>query len=161
MKKVTFLLTTLLVGGMMLTGCKKDNPQPTPTPTPAPTAYTVVYKVGNSLNNSVLSPCFKLEVTYLDANGQAVTESNITPPWEKAIEVTRPFHAKMDGTFSYNEAELPETVVYGRRFGIGGGNGSSINVNMTGAFSSSSKEAFLNLVAEHPDRLKFSTEKDF
>ena len=29
MKKVTFLLVTLLIGGMMLTGCKKD-PQPTP-----------------------------------------------------------------------------------------------------------------------------------
>ena len=35
MKKVTFLLATLLIGGLMLTGCKKD-PQPTPDPDPDP-----------------------------------------------------------------------------------------------------------------------------
>ena len=30
MKKLTFLLVTLLIGGMMFTGCKKDDPTPTP-----------------------------------------------------------------------------------------------------------------------------------
>ena len=47
MKKVMFLLATLLIGGMMFTGCKKDNPQPTPdTPsTPTETTKTFVYKI--------------------------------------------------------------------------------------------------------------------
>ena len=62
MKKVTFLLATLLIGGMMFTGCKKDNPQPTPdpTPTPTPTTAKVTYKVDNKMSTLpfVTSDCF-------------------------------------------------------------------------------------------------------
>ena len=41
MKKLTFLLATLLIGGLMLTGCKKDNPQPTPD-TPSRLTSTIL-----------------------------------------------------------------------------------------------------------------------
>lgn len=161
MKKVTFLLATLLIGGTMLTGCKKT--EPTPNPEPTPTTYTVVYKVDNNdpFSGLTMSPCFKVNVTYTDANGQSVTESNATLPWSKSIEVTLPFHAKMDGTFTFNEADLPDQVVFGKRRGIGLYTNSSGNVEMTGGMGSASKENFLSLVAEHPDHLQFTEEKDF
>ena len=42
MKKLSFLLAALLIGGMMFTGCKKEDPKPTPDPV-SKTAK-VVYK---------------------------------------------------------------------------------------------------------------------
>lgn len=160
MKKVTFLLATLLVGGLMFTGCKKDNPTPTPTPTPTPSAYTVTYKVLNTMDGKTMSPCFKLEVTYVDANGQSVTENNVTLPWMKSIEVKAPFHAKMEGTFSYNEQELPESVIYGRIKGIIVEYSGGFSGEVIGNLTTYRKENFLSLIAEHPERLKFTEEKD-
>jgi hypothetical protein len=161
MKKVTFLLVTLLIGGMMLTGCKKPDPTPTPEPTPTPTTLTVVYKVDNTNGHLVMSDCFKLNVTYIGANGQEVTESGVALPWMKSIEVTSPFKAKMEGEYVYNENELPDQVVSGKQYGVGYYTGSSLNIEMLGSLGSASKESFLNLMAEHPDRLKFTMEKDF
>ena len=152
-----FLLATLLIGGMMFTGCKKK---------PASTTYKVVYMVANTYANSngeemTMSPCFKLDVTYIGADGQSVTETNCTLPWEKAIEVTFPFHAKMEGTFSYNEADLPDPVFYGRRIGIGGYNDGSLYINLSGSINPRPKEQFLEAVTHDPDKLYFLKEKDF
>lgn len=163
MKKVTFLLAALLIGGMMFSGCKKNDPTPTPTPdpTPTPTTLTVVYQVDNTQNSFVISDCFKLNVTYTNANGESITETGVTLPWSKSIEVTTPFKAKMQGEYVYNENELPDQVVSGKRFGIGSYTGSTLNIEMMGTVGSAKKESFLNLMASHPDRLQFSMEKDF
>ena len=160
MKKVLFVIATLLIGGMMLTGCKKD-PQPTPDPDPTTKTKTVVYKVDNTYSGLTMSKCFKLSVTYLDANGQSVTENNVTLPWTKSIEAKLPFTAKMEGTFSYNAADLPDQVVYGRRYGIGTYDGNALVISLVGNMGTQSKEAFLNTMAEHPDRLQFSQEENF
>jgi len=160
MKKVLFVIATLLIGGMMLTGCKK-NPQPTPTPDPTTKTKTVVYKVDNTYEGLTMSECFKLSVTYLGADGQSVTENNVTLPWTKSIEVKLPFTAKMEGTFSYNEADLPEQVVYGRRYGIGTYDGNALVISLVGNMGTQSKDKFLNSMAEHPERLKFSQEENF
>lgn len=163
MKKVTFFLAALLIGSMMFTGCKKDNPTPTPepTPTPTPTTKTVVYKVAKEFGNKVLSDCFKLNVTYTNAKGESVTETGVTLPWEKSFEVTSPFKAKMEGEIVYNESELPDEVVFGKRYGIGYYNNSSLVIDMVGAFSVDDKEGFLELMQAHPDRLQFTKEEDF
>ena len=158
MKKVLFVIATLLIGGMMHTGCKKD-PQPTPDPTTK--TKTVVYKVDNTYEGLTMSECFKLNVTYLDADGQLVTENNVTLPWTKSIEAKLPFTAKMEGTFSYNAADLPDQVVYGRRYGIGTYDGNALVISLVGNMSSSSKETFLSIIEEHPDRLQFSQEENF
>jgi len=81
MKKLTFLLATLLIGGMMFTGCKKDNPQPTPdTPsTPTETTKTVVYTMDNVMKDSnssatlTVSPYFHYTFKYKDADGTMVS----------------------------------------------------------------------------------------
>ena len=161
MKKVTFLLATLLVGGLMLTGCKKPNPTPDPDPDPTPTTIEVAYAVTNTSSVGTLPACFKLNVTYLDANGQEVTENGVTLPWKKVVSVTSPFHAKMVGELVYNEEELPETVVFGKRYAIVL-NADEINPLLyNGTFLTATKENFLNLMAQHPDRLQFTAEQDF
>ena len=164
MKNLTLLLATLLIGGMMLTGCEKQNTEPTPTPdpTPTPTSSYVVYMVNNKCGKYVLSDCFKLNVTYTDANGQSVTENGVSIPWTKTIEVTAPFNAKMQGEYVFNEAQLPDSVVFGTYYGIGTLVNGTVNIILTGkGYAAGSKESFLNILADRPNYLQFSDEKDF
>ena len=160
MKKAMFILAALFIGGIMFTGCTKD-PEPTPEPEPTPVTTTVLYTVTNIDGNKVMSPCFKLNVTYLDANGQEVTENGATVPWSKVVEVTIPFHAKMVGELVYNEEELPETVVFGKRYAVIPYMDNPISQVYSGGLSTGSKESFLGVMAQHPDRLKFTAEQDF
>ncbi len=67
----------------------------------------------------------------------------------------------MTGTITYNEADLPETVVFGLVRGIGLYINGGGTVVMEGNMSSTSKENFLRLATEHPEKLQFSMEKDF
>ena len=154
-------MATLFMVSMMITGCDRDDPTPTPTPDPTPDTYTVVYMINDQANGSTMSPCFKMNVTYTDADGQLVTENNVTLPWSKSVDVEIPFHAKMTGTLTYNEADLPETVVYGLVRGIGLYTNGSGDIEIVGSMHTASKENFLRLITEHPDRLQFTMEKDF
>ena len=163
MKKLTFLLATLLIGGMMFTGCKKDNPQPTPdTPsTPTQATKTVTYKLDNTYYEPVtsytatVSPCFHYAFSYKDANGTMVEVNDPTLPWTNEISVTTPFEAKLEGKVTYNENELPEEgKVY---FGALG----TINVNHNTTTTPNLKEfhnkqQFLEFLSNHPDMLNFS-----
>lgn len=163
MKKLAFLITTLFVIALVGAGCNREEPTPTPPPTPTPETYSVVYKASNKLmfNTSTLSPCFKMNVTYTDANGQQVTENNITLPWTKTVEIKRPFHAKFTGQLTYNEDELPETVTYGLPHGMALYTNGYGKDSLVGALKSTSRENFLKLASEHPDRLQFTQEADF
>lgn len=162
MKKITLLLATLFAVSLIITGC--DREEPTPEPTPTPQTYTVVYKIDNHhvLDDSItISPCFKMNVTYTDANGQLVTENNVTLPWSKSIDIELPYHAKMTGTLTYNEEDLPATVVYGLVHGIGiliNGQGS---VPLEGSTGTCTRESFLTIASTHPEWLQFTEEKDF
>ena len=146
-------MATLFMVSMMITGCDRDDLTPTPTPDPTPDTYTVVYMINDQANGSTMSPCFKMNVTYTDADGQLVTENNVTLPWTKSVDVEIPFHAKMTGTLTYNEADLPETVVYGLVRGIGLYTNGSGDIEIVGSMHTASKENFLRLITEHPDRL--------
>ena len=160
MKKITLLIATLFAVSLIITGCDRNEP----TPEPTPQTYTVVYKIDNHVvldEDLVMSPCLKMNVTYTDANGQLVTENNVTLPWSKSVDTKLPFHAKMTGTITYNEEELPATVVYGLVHGIGllvNGEG---DVPLKGNMKTSSKENFLTLASTHPEYLQFTEEKDF
>jgi hypothetical protein len=74
-----------------------------------------------------------------------------TLPWTKEINVNAPFEAKIEGKVTYNEAELPDTVYYGRVALI---NDDGLTTGWTG-----SKEKFLQYIAARPDRLEFSNTK--
>lgn len=156
MKKLTFLLATLLIGGIMFTSCKKD-PQPTPTPDPQPTTTKVVYKLGNASLQQTASDCFKYTVSYLGANGEMVTVNDITLPWASPeVTVTLPFTAKIEGNATFNEADLPDPVVYGCIYCI---SENGIDFQHQGSLYSASKEGFIHIMAENPDELKFSYSK--
>ena len=155
MKKVTFLLATLLIGSMMLTGCKKD-PEPTPTPTPEPeqTTKKVAYKLGDTYGSLTASDCFKYTISYLGADGQMVTVNDVTLPWTSPeLTVTLPFTAKIEGQASYNEADLPESLVFGSAFAILVNGSEWYKLN---SFNPLPKEGFIQMVAENPDYVKFS-----
>ncbi len=155
MKKVTFLLATLLIGGMMLTGCKKDpQPTPTPTPEPEPTTAKVAYKLSDTNGTLTASNCFKYTISYQGADGQMVTVNDVTLPWTSPeITVTFPFTAKIEGQASYNVADLPDSIVFGSAYSLVVNGSAGYQVN---SFSPCSKEEFMQIVSEEPDFLKFS-----
>ena len=159
MKKVTFLLATLLIGGMMLTGCKKDDPQPTPTPTPASTTKTITYildKTSTATGSTwAVSPCFRYTFTFKDADGKIVEVVDATLPWIKEINVKVPFEAEMKGKITYNESELPDYVYWGAPGNINIGTSHSTSGGVRG----NDKQEFLELVAQKPERLEFSYTK--
>ena len=166
MKRLLLLLfSSLLVVSMMIVGCKKssstDDPvQPTPQPTP-PVEETAVIKyhvhtvIHTTAEDMILSPCFRANVSYKNADGEMVNVENVSLPWtSEEITVTKPFEALIEGKMLFNEEELPDTVVYGRLpslyiddqlMGL-----SFASMNMWG------KENFLRMVTEHPDRLDFN-----
>jgi ABC-type transport system substrate-binding protein len=163
MKKVTFLLATLLIGGMMLTGCQKD-PQPTPTPdtptpTPTPTTKTVVYKMDNvyyeETSSTPLSPGFHFVFKYKDADGTMVEVNDPTLPWTKEISVTTPFEAKLEGKMTFNENELPEEgkVCVGALCTIKTNNNTT-PIPHCRLFRD--KQQFLDFLSTHPDMLDFT-----
>ena len=173
MKKVMFLLATLLIGGMMFTGCKKDNPQPTPdTPsTPTETTKTFVYKVNNTfqtmsdvtgaLTTHTISPCFHYTFSYKDADGKMVevTDATVevtdaTLPWTKEISVKTPFEAQLKGKVTYNESEIPTPVFFGTLASI---EQSTENHTKpaTGKYFED-KEDFLEYIATNPQMLEFN-----
>jgi hypothetical protein len=155
MKKVTFLLATLLIGGMMLTGCKKDNPQPTPDPTPTPTTAKVTYMVGNTYGSFTTSDCFKYTITYVGADGNKVIVNDVTLPWTSPeLTVTLPFDAKMEGKYTYKEEELPDQVGFGQITSIVSGNRPIANGE--DVIASLAKAGFLQYVSQNPDVVSFS-----
>jgi hypothetical protein len=158
MKKVTFLLATLLIGGMMLTGCKKD-PQPTPTPTPTPTTKTVEYKMDNTYTQEsttfIISPCFHYKFSYKDANGTMVEVNDPTLPWSKEITVTAPFEAKLEGIVTYNEADLPEDRINFEPLVYIKGGGTQVPQNHY-VRSFPTKQKFLEYMSQHPELMSYS-----
>ena len=155
MKKVTFLFATLLIGGMMFTGCKKDNPQPTPDPTPTPTTAKVTYMVGNTYGSFTTSDCFKYTITYVGADGNKVTVNDVTLPWSSPeLTVKLPFDAKMEGKYTYKEEELPDQVGFGQITSIVSGN--KPIANGEDIIASLAKAGFLQYISQNPDAVNFS-----
>ncbi len=158
MKKVTFLLATLLIGGMMLTGCKKEDPKPTPDPTPTPTTAKVTYKVDNKMTTLpfVTSDCFKYTITYVGADGNSVTVNDVTLPWTSPeLTVKLPVDANMEGKYTYKEEELPDQVAFGQITSIVSGNKPIAN-GVGDNIASLSKAGFLQYISQNPDAVNFS-----
>ena len=159
MKKLSFLLATLLIGGLMLTGCKK----PTDTPSePTSKTFKVSYALGNKTKAAldieiVTSDCFKFDVTYTGANGEQVEVKGVTLPWTSPeLTVTLPFTAKIEGQATFNEADLPDPVVFGQLYYLYA-NGDECQFG--GELMAVERNAFMPYLAENPDILKFSYSK--
>lgn len=151
MKKVTLLLVTLLIGGMMFSGCKKDQPTPTTK------TVKIAYKVDNNQPEmGTASDCFTYTISYVGVDGKLVTVNNIKLPWTSPeFEVTLPFTAKVEGNATFNEAELPDQVVFRSIRTIYVNSGQYTD----GTLSFLSKDRFLEEYAANPDLLKFNFSK--
>ena len=165
MRKVLFIVASLMILSVLFTGCKKSSSndeevQPTP-PTPTPPAETAVIKyhvhtvVHTAIGDMILSPCFRANVSYKNADGEMLTAENVSLPWtSEEITVTKPFEALIEGVMLFNEEELPDTVVYGRLPSL------YIDGELVGlSFASMTmwpKEGFINMVTQYPDRLNFN-----
>ena len=161
MKKVTFLLATLLIGGLMLTGCKKNTDTPS-----EPTTKT--YKVSYALENTftltgglvlTTNECFKFDVTYTGADGNPVEVKGVTLPWSiAAFDVKAPFKAKIEARPVYNEADLPDTFTYGAFAVI---NLNNAGVGRGGDIYNRTKVKFLQTAQENPEYLIIKAEYEF
>ena len=80
-----------------------------------------------------------------------VDVTDATLPWTKEISVNVPFEAKIEGKVTYNEAELPEQVEYAR-IALINGEGETAGYSI-------SKAGFIEWIASHPERLKYSKTK--
>ena len=79
---------------------------------------------------------------------------NVSLPWtSEEITVTKPFDALMEGIMLFNEEELPDTVYYGRMPSLYV-NGTLLGIS--GGIQWRSKENFIRMVTEHPDRLEIN-----
>ena len=160
MKKVTFLLAALLIGGMMLTGCKKDNNSSSNS---ASKTIKVSYALENTMTAqgvvSTTDDCFKFDVTYTGADGNSVEVKGVTLPWSiAAFDVKAPFNAKIEAKPVYNEADLPDVFVYGANAVIYRDGKQAARKD---DIYSLTKVKFLQIVQERPEDLVIKTEKDF
>ena len=172
MKKVTFLLATLIVGGMMLTGCKKDdqNNNGNNGETPATeVVYSVKYElletaqVSTGSTFSVLPGC-TFDVSYVNAEGNTVEVKNVTAPWSVTVDnIKKPFTAKLEGTVSYDEAQLPETDINFVKFPqitITPSVGQAVVSNEFFYDYFRTKQKFLDAIQQGSRILNFSTSKE-
>ena len=171
MKKVTFLLATLIVGGMMLTGCKKDDQNNNGNNGETP-ATEVVYSVKYELLEtaqvqtgtfSVLPGC-TFDVSYVNAECNTVEVKNVTAPWSVTIDnIKKPFTAKLEGTVNYDEAQLPETDINFVKFPqitITPSVGQPEVSNDFFYSKYSTKQKFLDAIQQGSRILNFSTSKE-
>lgn len=172
MKKVTFLLAALLVGGMMLTGCKKDdqNNNGNNGETPATeVVYSVKYElletaqVSTGSTLSVLPGC-TFDVSYVNAEGNTVEVKNVTAPWSVTVDnIKKPFTAKLEGTVSYDEAQLPETDINFVKFPqitVTPSVGQAVVSNDFFCDYFRTKQKFLDAIQQGSRILNFSTSKE-
>ena len=96
MKKVTFLLAILVIGGMMLTGCKKDNPS-----AKGYYSYTTDSHIQASCDDaSALNEILKPK---LDHGMYTLTKEEALAEWksfEKSIENVQVYIGKPDHYFT-------------------------------------------------------------
>lgn len=170
MKKLSLLLATLLIGGMMLSGCQKDTPnnggnQGGDTPA-TEKVYSVKYElletaVVENVTVNVIPGC-KFDVSYVDADGKTVEVKQVTAPWSVTVEnVKQPFTAEMKGKVSFDESQIPDTdVTFVKLPKISFiGTGAPSPTDSFKVYKFGTKQQFLNRVQEKPSLLEYSVTK--
>ena len=159
MKKLAFLMATLLIGSMMFTGCKKDNDSSNGG---TDKSFNVHYALGNtSTTQGVVSTTFegfKFDVTYTGADGNPVEVKGVTLPWKcDAFKVKSPFKAKIEAKPVYNEADLPDVFVCGAVASI---YKEDKEVMKKDDIYKRTKDNFLQTAQNNPENLVVKTECD-
>ena len=165
-KHITIIALALISLATVFSGCKKDEPDQPETKE----KYVVRYELSNIQQEVnpltgdtitfTISPCFKANFTYTDANGQTKEMTNVALPWSEEITVEAPFNAKLEGSLNYEVSELPEEVTFGTIYGIlyKPVEAEVFSGILSGRAGTTDKETFIQHMETHPDRLKFSKE---
>ena len=161
MKKLILILTSLLIGSMIMIGCsKKDsaaNDNNGGGGGDEPTTKTMVrYKVDIIDAQYPTANVFKYTITYFVGENDSVVVNDVTLPWiSPEFEVTeKPFWAIVRGEATFNEEDIPD-----RAFSFS--YRPAILENGQSVWSSSkdhnfeSREFFLERIAAHPTLLNF------
>lgn len=164
-KHITIVVLALISLATVFSGCKKDNDE-----SDSKQKYIVRYELSNVQQEVypltgdtitfTISPCFKANFTYTDANGQAKEMTNVALPWSEEITLEASFTAKIEGSLNYEESELPEEVTFGAIYAIlyKPIEAQVFSGEMSGQAGTTDKERFIQLMEAHPDRLNFSKE---
>ena len=94
MKKVTFLLAILLIGGMMLTGCKKDNPN-----AKGLYSYTTKQKTNDAFDH--ISALVPLVNEKINLGTREMTRAEAQAEWDAFYKSIEHVYVKVDGADSY------------------------------------------------------------
>ena len=152
-KKSLLFFTLFAAFAMIFTGCKK-NEDKDPEPTPSPTIYKIYYKVSNhdAQSQHTASDCFHFNISYKDADGNMVTVNNAEMPWAKTITVTLPFEAILEGSITYDEADMPDEVCFvsGHQISI------SPNTPLETIHHHGTKEDIIQMLNNYPFDLVFT-----
>lgn len=158
MKKITLILTSLLIGSMIMIGCSKKDSTSNDNNGGGyePTATKVQYKIDLINGQYPTANIFKYTIVYFVAENDSVVLHDVTLPWiSPEFEVTeKPFRAKFSGYASYNEEDIPE-----RSFSFS--YRPYIYKNGSMVWSSGkdhnfvSKENFIEYITAHPTALNF------
>ena len=166
-KHISIIALALISLATVFSGCKKDEPE---QPVVTKKKYVVRYELSNIQQmvhpltgdtiTFTISPCFKANFTYTDANGQTKEMTNVALPWSEEITVEAPFNAKIEGSLNYEVSELPEEVTFGTVYGIFYKRVEEqvFSGSFSGSAGTTDKERFIQHMETHPDRLKFSQE---
>ena len=162
MKKLLLSITIVLSVLIVFTSCKKENNNSQNKTIP------IQYKMETSMLPTTgmptpqqISSCFHYNLSYVNAKGETVNVTNVSPGWAStSFEVKSPFTAKIEGTITYNESELPDgTIVFGGLpviYYTKNGVQQHTQDDITKTFSS--KSQFLDYIATHQDKLHFKAE---
>ena len=163
-KHITIIALALFSLATVFSGCKKDNNNDQPE---QKQKYNVSYEldnvceVVNPFNEDTIvfsmSPCFKANISYVEASGNTTKLTDVTLPWKKEIIVEAPFNASVQVELTFKEEELPDsvTVVKSGRLGIKKTEASSYYYNEDKRGNTFLKNKFLEHIVSQPIFLKY------
>ena len=167
-KHITIIALAMIAIAAAFTGCKKNennNNGNNDEPVVEKKEYKIHYAVDTQYPkaDSIIefTPCFKANITYLEANGDTTKLTDVTLPWEKEITVEGPFKAYIKGNEYYDQSELPETVTYGFYAGFTYQQlpDGMINIKMRGYCGVAAKDNFLSQIDRIQNTLKFESQE--
>ena len=160
MKRISLILTSLLIGSMILVGCKKEDSTDTTTNNGGggePTSKTMVsYKIDTVSAQYPIANVFKYTITYFVGENDSVVVNDVTLPWvSPEFEVTeKPFWAIVKGEASFNEEDIPDRAFsFSYRPAIIENGQTPWSALKDHNFES--KQKFLDRIAEHPTMMDF------
>lgn len=104
MKKLFYSLMMIAVL-TVFAACDSNDDNDGGDPISQETCFTYKFSADN------LTPIFEANISYINADGESIVEVIDVFPWEKKIDITRPFDAKLEVHYTLKTgAEIPDAI---------------------------------------------------